>query len=259
MKKVTFAVILCLLIIGSFIIFSHSTAKSEEKVDISIDDAKNKVKNFIEQPTAEVNFKMVKNFPIEKLYEFNTSDSTFYVNPKTGEVEYARFDKSIINSDIVRLDLNKAKDIAQKYALKKYIGFADKKMQLVDSELIDHGDAGKEYFFAWNEIINEVYTLNSVLIRINPNTGEVISYSSTHDVVKISLTPVIIKDKAIQIAKNFAKNITDQKAEAKLQIIYANGTQKLSWILDVKGNWEDGNPAWETIIINAENGEVIPY
>ncbi|OPY30832.1 MAG: Peptidase propeptide and YPEB domain protein [Methanocella sp. PtaU1.Bin125] len=261
MKKLLIILTFSLLIVGSSIlVYSETTGKTNVKSSISVDDAKDNVRKFIELPTAEINFRTSKAFPAESIFELNTSDSTFYVNTKTGEIEYARFDKSIQGSESVKLEMSYAKDIASKYAIKKYKGFSNMDMQLIFSDLIDHGDAGKEYVFYWNEIINNVYTPNSVLVTINPNNGEIITYIGSHGTVKIGITPQIEKEKAINIAEGQTRNILNQKIDARLQLININeSTQKLIWVVDVKGNWEDNTQAFSEILVNAENGEVIPY
>ncbi len=49
-------------------------------------------------------------------------------------------------------------------------------MRLIESNLVSHGDAGSEYSYIWREEIKGVLTPNTVVVNLNPNTGEVISY-----------------------------------------------------------------------------------
>lgn len=259
MRKILIIALLCLVITGaSLVVYSQSSGLNIQKSDISIDDAKDKVKKFIEQPSAEIDYKTIKYFPSITMYELNTNNCTFYVNTKTGDVQYAFYENSILNSKEITLNMDNAEKIAYQYAMKKYSDFSKKNMILVNHEMLDHGDVGKEYLFEWKEQLDGVYTQNSVIISVNPNTGEIISYIGNHDAVNISLSPVISQTKAIETAKLYAQNIFTPKIESKLQIVYVEGNlQKLAWVIEINGKWDDGTIAYEIVYIDAENGKVI--
>ena len=109
--------------------------------EISIDIAKDKVKNHIGQQNVDLQVGVKKSYPTRDMYVLTADNDTFYVNTRSGEVQYARYEKSALNSDNVTFDMVNAEKIARKYASEKFAHFQKKNMRLVSSELFDHGDA----------------------------------------------------------------------------------------------------------------------
>jgi hypothetical protein len=250
MKKLIF-VVLCLLV-GISIVAAFSL-----DAPIGLNNAKESVRGFIGKPNAAVDFKVNESVTHGKFYMLQSEGGEFYVNMYTGDVERAIFNKARENSGDVRLSLDQAEAIAKSYAVKNYRNFTQKNMLLTRAELQDYG-TGKEHLFIWSEVINNIETPNKVLLTLNPNTGEIITYIGLQRQVTVPLEPKILKDDAVNIAASQFKDITIQRTEAKLSVEYpVEDVQKLTWIIEIEGKPRDSVPQGGLVVIDATTGEVI--
>lgn len=255
MKK-SILIALCLFV-GIYIVAAFSL-----DAPIGIDTAKENVKGFIGKPDATVDFRENESVTHGKFYVLQSDGGEFYVNMQTGDVERAIFNKARENSDNIRLTLDQARATALSHAKKNYRNFAQKNMQLTKTELQDYG-TGKEYLFIWSEVVNNVETPNKVLVTLNPNTGEIITYIGLQRSVTVPLEPKILRDDAVKIAASQFKDIIVQQTEAKLSIEYpVENVQKLTWVIEVEGKPRDNVPQGGLVVVDATTGEVIvvkPY
>jgi len=255
MKKLIF-VVFCLLVGISLV------AAFIQDTPLGLEKAKESVRGFIAKPNTAVDFEINESFTHGKYYVLQSEGGEFYVNMYTGDVERAIFNKARQNSSDVRLSLDQAEAIAKGYAVKKYRDFTQKNMLLTRAELQDYG-TGKEHLFIWGEIINNIETPNKVLLTLNPNTGEIITYMGLQRQVTVPLAPKILKDDAVNIATSQFKDITVERTEAKLSVEYpTENVQKLTWVIEIEGKPKDNVPHGGLVVVDATTGEVIvvkPY
>lgn len=256
MKKLIPFTVICLLVGISLV------AAFSQDVPIGSDKAKENVRGFIGKPDATVDFRDNESVTHGKFYVLQSGGGEFYVNMHTGEVERATFNKARENSNDVRLRLDQAEAVAKGYAEKNYRNFSQKNMQLTKAELKDHG-TGKEYVFIWSEIVSNVETPNRVLLTLNPNTGDIITYIGMQRQVTVQLEPKISKDNAVNIATSQFKDIAVQRIETKLSVEYpAENVQKLTWVIEIEGKPQNNAPQGGLVVVDATTGEVIavkPY
>jgi hypothetical protein len=230
---------------------------------ISVDSAMEKVRAYNEKPGEKVTYKGIATAPHGKAFELATDDGTYYVNTATGDVELAYFKHGNNGLSDIKLTKDQAQNKALAYAKKYYRDYLNKSMQLVRSEVLDHGDAGKEYVFIWNEEINGVYTLNQVMVTVDPGTGEVASYVGIQRPLLVKPELVISKDDAIDKAIGLFDGIFVKDSSAEPHIVYLeDGTQCVAWIVEVTGEEKDGGIPGGSVTIDAVNGEILsvdPY
>ena len=251
MKKLIPFAMLCLLIgISLVAAFSYDT-------HIGMEEAMDNVREFIGKPDAVVDFRANETVTHGEFYVLQSDEGEFYVNMHTGEIERATFNKARENSGDVKLSQDQAEAIAFSYAKKSYANFAQKNMRLTTAELRDYG-AGKEYEFIWSEVVNNIETPNKVLLTLNPNTGEVITYMGLQRPVTVSLEPKIAREDAINTAASQFKDIEVLRTEAKLSVEYpAEHTQKLTWVVEIEGQPKNNVPHGGLVVVDAITGEVI--
>lgn len=250
MKKLIF-VVFCLLVGISLV------AAFIQDTPIGLEKAKESVRGFIAKPNIVVDFKVNESITHGKFYVLQSEGGEFYVNMYTGDVERAIFNKARENSSDVRLSLDQAEAIAKSYIVRNYRNFTQKNMLLTRAELLDYGN-GKEHLFIWSEVINNIETPNKVLLALNPNTGEIITYIGIQRQVTVPLEPKILKDDAVNIATSQFKDITVERTEAKLSVEYpTENVQKLTWAIEIEGKPKDNVPQGGVVVIDATTGEVI--
>ncbi|MDI6897106.1 hypothetical protein [Methanocella conradii] len=251
-----------LLDMGVFNAQAMNNAEAVDKI-ISFDDAKEKVRAFIEKPGENVYFKDSVVTPHGKAFELVADNGTFYANAMTGDVELAYFKQDYKGSLGAKLTKGQAQDKALAYAKKYYKNFLKKNMQLVSAEEVDHGDAGKEYTFIWNEKINEIYTPNVVVVSINPGTGEMISYIGIEWPLLVKPELIVSKEDSIDKAIDQFEGISVVEANAEPRIVYmGEGVQKVAWVVEVRGEEKDGWIPGGSVTIDALNGDILivdPY
>lgn len=224
---------------------------------MDVNTAKEKVKKFIDTPNATLSYKKDINLPYLKGYELESDDGIFIVNKLSGDVEGAYFKNKMARLSNITIKLDDAKAKAEKFAEKHYTGFSSINMKLRKADILDHGDAGKEYIFSWQEEINWIYTPNYVCITIDPSTGDLTSYIGITRPVNINLDSKISEDKAITIASAQFDNISVARADATLNVIYTSDEkQKVAWIVDVLGEPKDDITQGGSVTIDAMTGEV---
>ncbi|MBP2145375.1 hypothetical protein J2129_000829 [Methanofollis sp. W23] len=252
--------------------WASANSTSQENVDdlvgdqnntIDCKDAKNKVLAFLEKEDIDIEYKGVLSACSGEMMLFESEDEKFYINSQTKSIEGAIFYKSLENSTEVQVNEENARKIAEEYARSKYRAFAHKKMHLLRSDLLDHGDAGKEYLFVWDEIVDGVLTPNYVSVSINPNTGGVISYHGTERALEVDLRPKIFRHDAIKTAIAQFKEIEVSNVDVQLAVMYPEqDEQRLTWVVDLDGKRKDNYAQGGQVLVDAMTGEVMlvdPY
>jgi len=257
MKWIPITAIICLVIAVSV------ASVAGAGTPIGVDTAKGKAQGFLDAPDATVQYQKTEHLNLGEYYVFGTGEGQVYVNTRTGVVERAAFDTARKNSHEIRLDRAGAEAAARAYAEKKYSGFAEKNMQLIESNLVAHGDAGSEYSCIWREEIEDVLTPNTVVVNVNPDTGEIISYLGIQREIRCPLEPALSRDEALKAAAGHFPGIRVTDATADLSIEYVRpDTQTLTWVITMKGEPEDHILQGGLVVIDAQTGDVLmvsPY
>ena len=257
MKRIYIVAMLCLVVAVSIVSATGASAP------IGVDTAKGKAQDFLNAPDATVQYQKTERLNLGEYYVFGTGDGQVYVNARTGVIERATFDSARKGCHDIRLDPAAAEVAARAYAEEKYSGFTKKNMRLTGSNLVSHGDAGSEYSYIWREENKGVLTPNTVVVNLNPSTGEVITYIGIQREIKCPLEPKLSRDEALKVAAGQFPGVRVTGATADLSVEYTRpDTQTLTWVITMRGEPEDHVLQGGLVVIEAQTGEVLmlsPY
>jgi len=257
MKRIWIIAIACIIVTVS------AAAATTASTPIGVDTAKGNAEEFLGTTAVAVQFQKTEHLNHGEYYVFCTGDGQIYVNAYTGAVERASFDRAREGSRENRLEAAETEAIAKAYAEEKYSGFAERNMRLIESKVVDHGDAGSEYAYVWREEINGVLTPNTVVVSLDPDSGDITSYIGIQREIRCPLEPSVTRDEALKIATGQFPEIRVTDATADLSIEYTQpGVQTLTWVITMKGEPEDHVLQGGLVVIDALTGNVLmvsPY
>ncbi len=167
------------------------------------------VQAFLENPDAAVVYE--RNETDSRLGDYHiyrTDDGEFYVNDRTRRVDRAGFYESVKPATTVSIPQEEAESIARSYAERNYPKFSTRNMVLTEAKLLDHGAAGKEYSFGWQEQVLGVANGNFVMICVSPEHGEILTYLSRDRTVSGITEPKIGREQAVETAVKYFTNVS---------------------------------------------------
>jgi hypothetical protein len=240
----------------------------------TVEEAKVSVREFEKTPGMVLEKKRTMTTSRGNVYDVASENSRYFVNAKTGVVEVAVFfdaqpssnlqlilpssKSSVKIQDTPKVTMDEAFTIAQDYARRNYKNFKNRTMILTESQLVDHGSAGKTYYFTWMEKINNIFTPNMVDISINYVSGDAISYIGIDQSLSVDLVPTISKDLAISKAIKVFSPIEVKKTESKLIVVPIDqNSQRLVWRITVTGVPKDIIYTGGDVEIDAHSGEIV--
>lgn len=239
------------------------------------EDARASVREFEKTPGMQLEQKRTMSTPRGEIYEMASDNGRYFVNAKTGAVELASYyplstkpDLLSFSSKTARVSTSMQSDpvtmeqaytIAQNYAGKNYRNFNNRIMVLTESTLIDHGAGGKTYYFTWMEKINAVTVPNGIVITVNADTGQVMSYVALDQSISADIDPSILKSNAINTAISaFSPMKQPFDSKADLAVIIPDGkTQTLVWSVDITGSPQNADVHGGRVFIDAHSGEIL--
>jgi hypothetical protein len=264
MRKITYSKMIGIIVGLSLVLVCSAGAVSPEDKDaealfsnsVVMSSVNANVQNFTGAPVDAIERIAVLKTYVGDVYQVTTaSGNLFNINVKTGEIETAIIQNGLKTS-FDGTTLSEMRDVAETYAKDHYKNFTQKKMTLVQSVVIDHGDAGYEYMFSWNEKFGEAYSLSGVSISIYPNDN-IIEYHGTDRELLIDTTPKISKTDARITGERAFGMGSSTKTQAKLRVILFDDRQKLAWIVNTEEYDKMGFAHGGTVTIDAISGEVL--
>ena len=236
------------------------------------EEAKVSVREFQKTPVTTLELKGTMKTPRGENYQLVSENDWYTVNANTGAVETAVFlnaQKSVNlqkisppslrntekNSDMT---MDQAFEKAQDYAGINYRNFYSRTMVLTGSRLVDHGSAGKTYYFTWREKINNVILPNLVDISINPENGEIISYIGIDQPLNIDIIPTISRDVALQKSIDAFAPIEIVKNDSILTVMILDRNEtRLVWLTEIEGAPKNFIHTGGRVLIDAHTGETV--
>ena len=222
------------------------------------------VQAFLENPNASVVYERDEtDSRIGNYHIYQTDEGEIYVNDQSRRVDRAGFYESVSPTKKVMIDQDRAETIARSYAVKNYPGFSTRNMVLTEAKLLDHGDAGKEYSFAWQEQVFGISNGNFVLISVSPGHGEILSYLSRDRTAPEITAPKIAKEKAVETAVKYFTDVnelsdtTGLEVSAKVSVVPFL-KDRVMWIVDLHIDLPDdlrGHRGGQ-VYVDAETGDV---
>ncbi|MEN6443508.1 MAG: hypothetical protein ABFC71_07145 [Methanoregula sp.] len=218
---------------------------------------KENIQNFTGTPNEEIAYRGTKELPSGKVYEVTTKTGRFTINAKTGEIESAIIRDGILSSSITAKDIPGMEMQAKAFAQKNYRDFNSKNMVLTESRILDHGDAGREYLFVWNEMAGEAYTQSAVMVSVLPDWDNSIAYIGIDRPLLVDTTPKVSQNVAQETAlRTFAMG-SAAKIQSKLVVVPDRDNQKLAWMVETIETNNDNTSHGGTVIVDAVLGNVL--
>jgi hypothetical protein len=190
------------------------------------------------------------------VYQVTTdADNVYNINVKTGQVETAMvhgdLDYSVAGKDVSHMER-----VAEAFVGKHYTNFSDKKMTLIRSQVIDHGDMGKEYVYAWNAKSGEAYTLSSASVSFYPDDN-LIYYHGIDRELRVDTSPKVSQADAEKTGEDAFKMGSSAETESRLIVRPSGDSQILAWMVDTVEYDKLGIAHGGSVIIDAITGEVL--
>jgi hypothetical protein len=196
--------------------------------------------------------------PLGSAYELSQGNNRYYVNEKTGEVEFAYFPGSWSQFGTNVLSEKEAYEIALKFAETKYAKFTNTTMVPVESQMYNYGTAEKMYSFSWSEKLSGVLTLNRVYVSVDARNGKILSYQAKTNDTTVTFDPKITESAAKEIALGAFANPRESQTEAALMVVCLDkNDQKLAWVVMVHSVGENNIPQGGQAVIDALTGEIL--
>lgn len=246
-----------------------------------IDQISTVIKNFEGNPVLTVVPIDVRRNSYADLYQYDSENTTYWVNNVTHRVQsMSKHDRGSNSLDEI-ITLDQGFLIAETYAKDKFPDIWEtsnkKGIKLVREEIFN-GGTFREQRFSWQEILlypdehslidSDIFGLNSVSVSVSPYSGEVISYNERYHLLDmgLDLTPSLSKEQAGEIANIFFQKIGFTNTELMqkkcygLQVALDNKNyQHLVWKFELMQKDEKGFDEGGWIGIDAHDGEIVWY
>ena len=248
---------------------SVNTASANDNYPLSVEQAKNSVRLFMNDLTLEPQLSSTGSLEIGNYYILTTDSDSFSVNQNTGVVEFVHFGANEPDSADVKVTRDQAYAIATAYAGEKYDGYAGKSWKLVVDKVYEDYDwvynqtsqdyervDKKAYDFVLREEKEHVLLPNIVHVRINANTG-------IDRLVTVGLKNTVSLSDAMETAEShfgLSESFTLSSSESYLAVVTrSQNVENLAWVIKLKGyySWDTGYERTYTIVVDAADGSVL--
>jgi len=218
--------------------------------------AKENIQKFTGSPVDAINgITLMKTYDGYVYQVITATDNVYDINIKTGMVEAAMIQMGNDYS-VKGKDISSMKAVADAFVEEHYTNFANKKMTLVRSQVIDHGDMGKEYVFSWNAKSGEAYTLSSASVSFFPDDNT-LYYHGTDRELLVDTIPKLPQDDAQKIGERAFNMGSEAETQSRLVVIPSGESQKLAWIVDTVEYDKEGIANGGSVTVDAISGEVL--
>ena len=254
---------------------SVSVLSANDNYPISIDQAKNSVRLFMNNLTLDPQLVGTGSLEIGNYYTLEAGLDTFKVNQNSGVVEFVNFGGNAPTSDKLTLTRDQAYAKATDYAAKKYDGYSGKTWKLIIDTVSDDGywrynetskdyeyTSVKAYDFFLREEKEHVLLPNLIHLRINGVTGAVVDYWGVDRLVTAGLKNTVSLSEATETAESYlghSDQFTLTGSEGYLAVVtrYQN-VENLAWVIKLKGyyTWDKDEQVYP-IIVDATDGSLL--
>lgn len=256
---------------------SVSASSANDNYPISVEQAKNSVRIFMNDLTLDSQLSSTGSLEIGNYYHISAGSDTFDVNQNSGVVEFVHFGANAPDSDNLTLTRDAAYAKATEYAGQKYDGFSGKTWKLVVDRVYDGYDyrynqssqnyeryTTKAYDFVLREEKNHVLLPSLVHVRVNPVTGAIVDYWGVDRLVTVGLKNTISLSEATETAESYlgqSSYFTLSSSEGYLAVVTrSQNVENLAWVIKLKGyfSWDNDNERTYVVVVDAvDDGSVL--
>jgi hypothetical protein len=217
---------------------------------------KENIQKFTGSPVDAIDHIIMRKSYVGDVYQVTSGSGNVYnINAKTGQIETAMIQTGLGDS-FTGKDLSRLQNSAKTFAEKHYANFTAKKMLLVESQVIDHGDMGKEYVFSWNAKSGDAYTLSAVSISYFPDDNSMYYHGIDRDLL-VDTKPKVSQADAKMTGERVFKMGQAAETQQQLYVIPYGDSQKLVWMVTTAEYDKDGVTHGGSVIIDAISGKVL--
>lgn len=239
---------------------------------ISLEDAKNRIRDYSGQPKVDPTLYHIDGLPIGSYYRMYVNATEYAVNQQTGDIEFVHMGENAADAATVNLTRDEAYAAAQDYAKLKYPGFEMKNWELVREGLHNwwwrnsgYQDS-YQYWFVWREVSGNVRTPNVIHVALNAHTGAVVDYWGVERTINVPLKPAITMSEALETASDYYSWLSFTGLDDEYLSIITQPTNAQTLVYNVKMNgiyhsrwWNEDWPVRVTAFVNAQTGDPINY
>lgn len=255
---------------------SADAASANDNYPISVDQAKNSVRLFMNDLKLDPDLSGTGSIEIGNYYILTSDTDSFYVNQNSGVVEFVHFGANEPGSADVKFSRDQAYAIATAYAGEKYGGYSGKSWKLVVDRVYEDFDWVynetsqdyervdlKAYDFVLREEKEHVLLPNIVHVRINANTGTIVDYWGVDRLVTVGLKNTVSLSGAMETAENYyglSDSFTISSSEGCLAVVTrSQNVENLAWVIKLKGyySWNNDDERTYMIVVDASDGSVL--
>ena len=252
---------------------SVSVASVNDNYPISVEQAKNSVRVFMNDLTLEPTLDSTGSLETGNYYLLSVGPDTFNVNQNTGVVEFVHFGSNAPDSENLTITRDEAYAKATAYAGQKYEGFSAKSWKLVvDKVYSDYsylcGEHScervdiKAYDFVLREEKDHVLLPNIVHVRVNPVTGAIVDYWGINRLVTVGLKNTVSLSEATETTEQsigLGSSFKLSSSEAYLAVVIrSQNVENLAWVVKLNGYvpWDTQERTYYAVV-DANDGSVL--
>lgn len=262
MKKINLSKLIGIVIGLSLVLVCSAAAMDAQDSKALLSDklvvtaAKENIQKFTGSDADAINGITLMKTYVGNVYQVTTdADNVFNINVKTGQIETAMI-QADLDYSVTGKDISSMEDVAEAFVEKHYTNFKDKKMTLVGSQVIDHGDMGKEYVYSWNAKSGDAYTLSSATISFYPDDNLVYYHGIDRELL-VDTTPKVSQADAEKTGEHSFKMGSAAETQSRLIVMPSGDSQRLGWVVDTVEYDKRGFANGGSVIIDAISGEVL--
>jgi hypothetical protein len=238
------------------------------------DDIAQSVCQFEGSPVSEL--RLMPSPSITNLVLVESKDTEYWLNPESKKVALAFYGGNMARNDVVSLTQEDARIVATQFAEKHCDNLPVFTLQRSELKGFDQAPNStatvmRAYEFEWVQVLDGALTPNSVLIQVNPGTGNVMTYAYRYQPIESAGAPslsqedakTIVADRVLETA-GVASTAEGKPSpdvsflqEPELRIVVKDGKQVLVWRIVAEAQ---GDFAWSIggqYDINAQNGSIV--
>ncbi len=251
MKTFHYFLVFCILLGCCIPVVSMSVYLSEST------NAINSVKEFIGNPSLEIEPYMNEKTPHAEYIVLFDKNTEYWVNSDTYKVERYSSYEELDNCKGVQISDERAMFNAELFIKKHDERTNLEDFSLVMNEFVDGGDI-TTYNYLWRKYLGIIESPSFIFVSVNPTTGAIIHYINIDRPVTMSLENQITQQEAESISLKEFPGIEEATVDSKLKVGYdEKGTQRLMWECSVSGAPKDFILQGGIVHIDAQSGEII--
>jgi uncharacterized membrane protein YkoI len=254
---------------------SVDAASANDNYPISVEQAKNSVRLFMNNLTLEPQLSSTGSLEIGNYYIMTEGPDSFYVNQNTGVVEFVHFGVNEPQSADMKFTRDQAYEKATAYAGLKYDGFSTTSWKLVVDNVYDDYEWVynrssqnyeridiKAYDFVLREEKEHVLLPNIIHVRVNGKTGAIVDYWGVDRLITVGLKNTISVSEATGSAESYmghSSYFTLTSSEGYLAVVTrSQNVENLAWVIKLKGyySWDNDEQVY-VVIIDANDGSIL--